>query len=389
MRYLASRTPRATPGRSGHFSSRFARTTLVAFALLLVGSPPAFAERVKDLAGIAGVRDNPLLGYGLVVGLDGTGDSTNQVNFTEQSLRSMLVQYGITVPPGTRLNPKNVAAVTISAVLPPFSKPGQQIDVTVSSLGNAKSLRGGTLLMSPLRGADGEVYAIAQGNLIVGGLGIEGADGSSLAINVPSVGRIPLGASVERAVPTPFADGEHIVFNLHDPDFTTARRLVDGINEALGSDEAEAIDAVSVAVRAPLGPSERVAFVGFLEELVIEPGESAGKVIVNSRTGTIVIGSHVTVGPAAVAHGSLVVRITENYSVSQPAPFSDGETVVVPDSGIEVAQEDGRLFELGRGTTLSDIVQAINDVGAAPGDLVAILEALRQAGALRAQLIVI
>jgi len=362
---------------------------LWALALLAAGVSPAFAERVKDLAGIAGVRDNPMLGYGLVVGLDGTGDSTGNAPFTEQSLRSMLVQYGITVPPGTRLQPKNVAAVTISAVLPPFAKPGQQIDVTVSSLGTAKSLRGGTLLMSPLRGADGEVYAIAQGNLVVGGLGVEGADGSSLAINVPSVGRVPGGATVERAVPTPFGSGDHVVFNLHDPDFTSARRLVDAINGALGSEEAEAIDAVSVAVRAPEGVSERVAFVSFLEELVIEPGEGAGKVIVNSRTGTIVIGSHVTVGPAAVAHGSLVVRITEDPQVSQPAPLAEGETVVVPDTAIEVAQEDARLFELGRGTTLSDIVQAINDVGAAPGDLVAILEALKQAGALRAQLIVI
>lgn len=370
-----------------------ARTgTLLAFmlpAMLLVASGEAHAERVKDLAGIAGVRDNPLLGYGLVVGLDGTGDSASAVTFTEQSLRSMLVQYGITIPPGTRLQPKNVAAVTISAVLPPFSKPGQQIDVTISSLGTAKSLRGGTLLMSPLRGADGEVYAVAQGNLVVGGLGVEGADGSTLAINVPSVGRIPRGASVERAVPTPFGNGEHVIFNLHEPDFTSARRLVDGINEALGTPEAEALDAVSVAVRAPAGASERVAFVSFLEELEIEPGESAGKVIVNSRTGTVVIGSHVTVGPAAVAHGSLVVRITESARVSQPAPLAEGETVVVPESRIEVTAEDSRLFELARGTTLSDVVQAINDVGAAPGDLVAILEALHQAGALRAQLIVI
>jgi len=362
---------------------------LALLAILLGASGLVHAERVKDLAGIAGVRDNPLLGYGLVVGLDGTGDSASQVTFTEQSLRSMLVQYGITIPPGTRLQPKNVAAVTISAILPPFAKPGQQIDVTVSSLGTAKSLRGGSLLMSPLRGADGEVYAVAQGNLVVGGLGVEGADGSTLAINVPSVGRIPRGASVERAVPTPFANGEHVIFNLHEPDFTSARRLVDGINEALGTPEAEALDAVSVAVRAPTGASARVAFVSFLEELEIVPGESAGKVIINSRTGTVVIGSHVTVGPAAVAHGSLVVRITESARVSQPAPLAEGETVVVPESRIEVTAEDSRLFELARGTTLSDVVQAINDVGAAPGDLVAILEALHQAGALRAQLIVI
>lgn len=349
----------------------------------------AHAERIKDLASIAGVRDNPLLGYGLVVGLDGTGDQTSQVSFTEQSLRSMLIQYGVTVPPSVKLQPKNVAAVSIHAVLPPFAKPGQKIDVTISSLGNSKSLRGGTLLMSPLRGANGEVYAIAQGNLAVGGLGLSGADGSSLAINVPSVGRIPGGASVERTVPNPFAETKQIVFNLHDPDFTTARRMVDAINNALGTTEAEALDAVSVAVRAPMDTSKRVAFVGYLEEIIIEPGEGAGKIIVNSRTGTIVIGNHVTVGPAAVTHGSLTVTISENPEVNQPQPFTDGVTAVVPNTDITVVQEDSRMFELKKGTTLSDIVQAINGVGAAPGDLVAILEALKQAGALRAQLIII
>jgi flagellar P-ring protein precursor FlgI len=361
----------------------------IVLPVLLAASIPLHAERIKDLASIAGVRDNPLLGYGLVVGLDGTGDQTSQVTFTEQSLRSMLTQYGVTVPPTVKLQPKNVAAVSIHAVLPPFAKPGQKIDITVSSLGNSKSLRGGTLLLSPLRGADGEVYAIAQGNLAVGGLGVSGADGSSLAINIPSVGRIPTGATVERAVPNPFATTKEIIFNLHEPDFTTARRLVDAINKALGITEAQAIDAVSVAVRAPADVSQRVAFVGYLEELEITPGQGAGKIIVNSRTGTIVIGSHVTVGPAAVTHGNLTVTINEEPQVSQPGPFSNGVTVAVPDSTIEVEQEDNRMFELGRGTTLSDIVQAINSVGAAPGDLVAILEALKQAGALRAQLIII
>ena len=368
--------------RATHWSKR------LGLCLLLI-CLPVQAERVKDIASIAGVRDNPLLGYGLVVGLDGTGDQTGSVSYTEQSLRSMLVQYGVTVPPGIRLQPKNVAAVSIHAVLPPFAKPGQKIDITASSLGNAKSLRGGTLLMSPLRGADGEVYAIAQGNLAVGGLGVSGADGSSIAINVPSVGRIPLGATVERIVPSGFADAEHIIINLHEPDFTTARRLVEEINEALGDGEANAIDAVSVAVTAPADPTQRVAFTGFLEELEIEPGEAAGKIIVNSRTGTIVIGSNVTVGPAAVTHGSLSVSISEDPSVSQPEPFSDGETVAVPNSDIRVTEEANRMFELGRGTTLADIVTAINSVGAAPGDLVAILEALKQAGALRAQLIII
>jgi flagellar P-ring protein precursor FlgI len=362
---------------------------LGSFCCLALLSSPARAERIKDLSSIAGVRDNPLLGYGLVVGLDGTGDQTSQVTFTEQSLRSMLIQYGVTVPPDIKLQPKNVAAVSIHAVLPPFSKPGQKIDVTASSLGNSKSLRGGTLLMSPLRGADGEVYAIAQGNLAVGGLGISGADGSSVAINVPSVGRIPNGASVERTVPSPFAESNVVIFNLHEPDFTTARRVVDAINLALGSDIAEAIDAVSISVRAPVDISKKVAFVGYLEEINVTPGEGAGKIIVNSRTGTIVIGNHVTVGPAAVTHGSLTVTIKENTQVSQPNPFTEGVTAEVPDTGITVTEDDTRMFELQRGTTLSEIVQAINGVGAAPGDLVAILEALKQAGALRAQLIII
>ncbi|MGQ7848504.1 flagellar basal body P-ring protein FlgI [Granulosicoccus sp. 3-233] len=374
------------------YCARRARTRSgLSLALLALFLPllcaPAHAERLKDLASVAGVRDNPLLGYGLVVGLDGTGDTTSP--FTEQSLRSMLVQYGVTVPPSVNISSKNVAAVSIHAVLPPFAKPGQKIDITASSLGNSKSLRGGTLLMSPLRGANGEVYAIAQGNLAVGGLGVSGADGSSIAINVPSVGRIPGGATVERAVPNPFADSRRVVFNLHDPDFTTARRAVEAINAALGTPEAEALDAVSVAVNAPMEVSKRVAFIGYLEELTIDPGEGAGKIIVNSRTGTIVIGSHVTVGPAAVTHGSLTVTIREDTQISQPEPFTDGVTAAVPDTEIDVVEEQSRMFELPRGTTLSDIVQAINSVGAAPGDLVAILEALKQAGALRAQLIII
>ena len=373
-----------------HLVGRIGRWLATSVCLgLMLAAPVTYAERIKDLASIAGVRDNPLLGYGLVVGLDGTGDQTSQITFTEQSLRSMLIQYGVTVPPSVKLQPKNVAAVSIHAVLPPFVKPGQKIDITVSSLGNSKSLRGGTLLMSPLRGANGEVYALAQGNLAVGGLGVSGADGSSLAINVPSVGRIPGGATVERAVPNPFAQGDEIVFNLHDPDFTTARRVVDAINAALGTEEAQAMDAVSVAVRAPEGTSQRVAFAGYLEEIRVQPGEAAGKIIVNSRTGTIVIGNNVTVGPAAVTHGSLTVTIKENTAVSQPLPFTDGVTAAVPDTQIAVTEEDSRMFELQRGTTLSEIVQAINGVGAAPGDLVAILEALKQAGALRAQLIII
>nr|MBO2514155.1 flagellar biosynthesis protein FlgI [Gammaproteobacteria bacterium] len=363
---------------------------LVALGALLAAAFAASAEeRVKDLASVAGVRSNQLVGYGLVVGLDGTGDQTTQAPFTTQSLRNMLAQLGVTIPPGTNLQLRNVAAVMVHADLPPFAKPGQTIDVTVSSIGNATSLRGGSLLMTPLRGADGQVYAIAQGNLVVGGFGVDGRDGSRVAVNVPSVGRIPSGATVEREVPTAFHLGDSIVLNLHRPDFTTARRLSDAINGSFGPETANAIDAASVRVRAPLDPSARVAFVSMLENMTIEPGAPPARVIVNARTGTIVMGGDVRVLPAAVSHGSLTVTITESFDVSQPPPFSDGVTVVTPRSDIEVEQGGSRMFPFGPGTTLEEIVQAVNGVGAAPGDLVAILEALHRAGALRAELIVI
>ncbi len=351
----------------------------------------ASAERIKDLASVAGVRKNQLAGYGLVVGLNGTGDQTTQTPFTVQSIINMLTQFGITIPPGVSLQLKNVAAVTIHADLPPFSKPGQTIDVTVASIGNAKSLRGGSLLMAPLRGADGNVYALAQGNLIVGGFGASGADGSSVTVNIPSAGRIPNGAIVERSVPNDFLTSEAIVLNLHVPDFTTANRLCAQINGALGAGSAEALDAVSVAVRAPADPMQRTAFISALENLQVEPGQVSAKVIINSRTGTVVIGANVRVTPAAVSHGSLVVTISERPFASQPvAPFSDaGETVVLPDSNVEVTQQQASMFLFESGTNLDEIVQAVNRVGAAPGDLVAILEALKQAGALRAELVVI
>lgn len=357
--------------------------------LFLLNVAPTYAERIKDLASVAGVRPNQLLGYGLVVGLDGTGDQASQTPYTSQSLRSMLRQYGISLPENLRLQPKNVAAVSIHATLPPFAKPGQTIDITVSSLGNAKSLRGGSLLMTTLRGADGQVYAVAQGDLAVGGLGVEGLDGSRVTVNVPSVGRIPNGATVEREVLTPFSQGKQIVLNLHTPDFTTAKRVEDAINRSAGASSARATDAVSVEVRAPLDPGQRVGFLAFLENLPVEAGEAAAKVIINSRTGTVVIGSHVRVNPAAVSHGSLTVTISEDPFVSQPAPLSEGVTTVVPDSGVQVQQNGERMFLFQPGVTLKEIVRAVNQVGAAPGDLVAILEALQQAGALRAQLIVI
>ncbi|MDJ0757817.1 MAG: flagellar basal body P-ring protein FlgI [Woeseiaceae bacterium] len=349
------------------------------------------AERVKDLASIAGVRENQLVGYGLVVGLNGTGDQTTQTPFTVQSIINMLTQFGVTIPAGVSLQLKNVAGVTVHAELPAFSKPGQKIDVTVASIGNAKSLRGGSLLMAPLRGADGNVYAVAQGNLVVGGFGASGNDGSSVTVNIPSAGRIPNGATVERSVSSDFYTRDSIILNLHVPDFTTANRMAKQINDTMGPDTAQAMDAVSISVRPPLQAKHRTSFVSMLENLEIEPGEVAAKVIVNSRTGTVVIGSNVTVTPAAVSHGSLVVTISERPFASQPqAPFSDaGETVVLPDSQVEITQEDGSMFLFEPGTSLNEIVQAVNRVGAAPGDLVAILEALKQAGALRAELVVI
>lgn len=345
-------------------------------------------ERVKDVASVSGVRDNQLIGYGLVVGLDGTGDQTTQTPFTVQSLNNMLGQLGLTPDAG---NPqlRNVAAVMVTAELPPFAKAGQRIDITVSSMGNATSLRGGTLLMTPLKGADGQTYSIAQGNLIVGGFGAEGTDGSRITVNVPSVGRIPNGATVEREVPTAFAQGDHVTLNLNRPDFTTANRLVQTVNDTFGHGVAHALDGSSVRVRAPANPDHRVGFVAELENLPIERGTPPARVIVNSRTGTVVIGSSVQVTPAAVSHGSLTVTISEAPQVVQPAPFGGGETAIQPDTDIAIEEGDNTMFLFDPGTSLDEIVRAVNNVGAAPGDLVAILEALREAGALRAELVVI
>ncbi len=358
-------------------------------ALFMLLAATASAERVKDLASVQGVRSNQLVGYGLVVGLAGTGDQTSQAPFTIQSIKNMLVRYGVTIPANTNPQLKNVAAVTVHADLPAFAKSGQAIDVTVSSIGNAGSLRGGSLIMTPLRGADGEVYAIAQGSLVVGGFGVAGKDGSSIAVNVPSAGRIPNGASVEREVPNGFAAEPFVMLNLHSPDFTTSARLAEGINKLLGQGTAQSVDSVSVKVAAPADASQRTAYLATLEAIEIEPGDAPARVIVNSRTGTVVIGSHVRVMPAAVSHGSLTVTITERASVSQPNEFGRGDTVVVPQSSITVSQPPARMFVFDAGVDLNDIVRAVNQVGAAPGDLVAILEALKESGALRAELIVI
>lgn len=358
----------------------------IAIALVLSFSSNAMAERLKDISSISGVRSNPVVGYGLVVGLDGTGEQTT---YTAQSFKSMLQRFGITIPEGQTPKFKNVAAVAVHAQLPPYAKPGQTIDITVSSLGEAKSLRGGSLLMTPLRGVDGNVYAIAQGNLVVGGFGAEGNDGSKVTINIPTAGRVPNGAIVERQSPTAFGDGDNITLNLHVPDFTTAKRVVDQVNKLLGPTAARALDAGSIEIGAPRDPSERVVFMSVVENLTTDPGEPPAKIVINSRTGTIVIGNHVRVREAAVAHGNLVVTVSERNQVSQPNAFADGNTVVTPQSSINVQQHDARMFLFPRGVTLEQLVRAVNAVGVAPGDLMAILEALKQSGALQAELVVI
>jgi flagellar P-ring protein FlgI len=366
------------------------KVLVLAFGILAGASVTAHAERIKDLATVSGVRTNQLVGYGLVVGLDGTGDQTSQAPFTIQSITNMLARFGVPIPAGTNPQLKNVAAVTVTAELPAFAKSGQTIDVTVGSIGNASSLRGGSLLMTPLRGVDGQVYAFAQGSMVVSGFGISGKDGSKISVNVPSAGRIPNGASVEREVPVKFGGDGHLVFNLNTPDFTTASRVVNAINKILGAGTADALDAVSIRVAAPEDANQRTAYLATLEAIDVEPGDPPARVIINSRTGTVVISSHVRVMAAAVAHGSLSVTITERDQVSQPNPFTQVQSATVtPKSTISVKEGDARMFVFQAGVNLDEIVRAVNQVGAAPSDLVAILEALQQAGALRAEMIVI
>ncbi|TWX69548.1 flagellar basal body P-ring protein FlgI [Colwellia demingiae] len=343
------------------------------------------AQRIKDLADVAGVRSNQLIGYGLVVGLPGTGE---QSPFTEQSFKTMLSNFGITMPDNLKPKIKNVAAVAVHAELSAFTKPGQTIDVTVSSMGSAQSLRGGTLIQTILMGIDGNAYAVAQGSLIVSGLGAQGLDGSQVLVNIPTVGRIANGGIVEREVKSPFSSGDHITFNLRHSDFTTAKLLSDTINELIEG-SAKALDATSVRVRAPRDISDRVSFLSVLENLEFEPASPAAKIIVNSRTGTIVIGSEVTLLAAAITHGGITVTINEIQDVSQPNAFSEGETVVTNQSDINVSNSDARMFVFKPGVTLETLVRAINEVGAGPGDVMAILEALDQAGAIRGELVII
>ncbi|WP_310495991.1 flagellar basal body P-ring protein FlgI [Sandarakinorhabdus sp.] len=363
---------------------------LVIFAagwISLFAAAPSQAERIKDIARFSGVRSNALTGYGIVVGLSGTGDQN--LEFTIQSLKSAAARLGVLLPPGINPQLKNAAAVMITAELPPFAKPGQRIDVTVSALGQAKSLRGGTLLMSPMQGADGEVYALAQGNLAVGGFGAEGKDGSKIVVGTPSSGRVPGGASVERAVASPFAAPGPLMLDLNEPDFGAARAVADAINSSIGSETARAEDGISIRINAPDEAPRRIALAARIEALDVALGAPPARVIVNARTGTVVIGGEVRILPAAVAHGSLTVRVTENQGVSQPGPLARGQTVVTQQSGLEAAESPTRMNLFAPGARLGDIVDAVNALGAAPGDLVAILEALKAAGALRAELIVI
>ena len=361
----------------------------------VIGSASALADRLKDMTSIAGVRSNQLVGYGVVVGLAGTGDGSS--GLTLQSLQSMVSQFGL-VTDSANLNAKNVASVMVTAEMPAFMKPGQRLDITVSTIGGAKSLRGGTLLMTPMLGADGETYAVAQGNLVVGGLGVAGNDGSSVIVNIPTVGRIPRGASIEKMVDTPFQTNDNVLLNLHQSDFSTAMRVADAVNEVFGPDVAVPLDASTIKVRAPVDPSQKVSFVSLLENIEVEPARPSAKVIVNSRTGTIVIGGDVRVTPSVVTHGSLTVRINEDKEVTQTntitqnqqgAVVAPGQAQVNDDTEIVIEQEPARAFIFDPGVELSDVVDAVNAVGASPADLVAILEALREAGSLRAEIIVI
>ena len=362
---------------------------------LLFSSSVVYSDRLKDLTSIAGVRNNQLVGYGIVVGLAGTGDGN--IGLTLQSMQSMVSRFGL-VTDVSGLDAKNTAAVMVTAEMTPFVKPGQQINVTVSTLGKSKSLRGGTLLMTPLLGADGETYAIAQGNMVVGGLGVSGNDGSSVIVNIPTVGTIPRGATVERLIDNPFLTSENIILNLNQGDFSTALAVSESINEIFGPDVSVPLDASSIKIRAPLDPSQKVAFVSLLENIEVEPARPKAKVIINARTGTIVIGGDVRITPAAVTHGKLTVRVNESQNITptQNVIATDdqivatpGGAVATPETEADVEEQVARSFVFDPGVELATIVDAINDVGATASDLVAILEALREAGSLRAELIII
>ncbi|MCV2354981.1 flagellar basal body P-ring protein FlgI [Paucibacter sp. B2R-40] len=363
-------------------------TALLLISILLGWPHPAQAARIKEVASVQGVRSNALTGYGLVVGLDGTGDQTTQSPYTGQSLSAMLQQFGVTLPPGVTIQPKNVAAVMVTAQLPAFAQPGQQIDITVASIGNSKSLRGGTLISTPLRGADGQVYAMAQGNLIIAGAGAS-AGGSKVTVNHLSAGRIPAGALVERSVATPLQNSDFIQLDLNSIDFTTARAVARAINKAKGAGVAQAVDGRVVRVRAPMDADERVNFMADMENLTFELSEPAARIIINARTGSVVINQAVTLAACAVAHGSLSVTISSTPVISQPNALSGGQTVVSEKTDIAIKQEPGNLIQLPAGAKLADVVKALNSLGATPQDLLAILQAMKSSGALNAELEVI
>ncbi|MDG5974753.1 flagellar basal body P-ring protein [Hydrogenophaga taeniospiralis CCUG 15921] len=365
-------------------------STLLLVGAVLLGWPaPAQAIRIKEIAAVQGVRSNQLTGFGLVVGLDGTGDQTTQMPYTAQGLNNYLQQLGLTLPADGKMQLKNVAAVLVTAQLPAFAQPGQMIDVTVSSVGNAKSLRGGTLITTPLKGADGEIYALAQGNLLVGGAGAA-AGGSKVQINHLSAGRIPSGAQVERSVPTPFALGNTIDLGLNSADFLTARRVAEAVNARMGAGTASAVDGRVVRLLAPANTDARVRFLAEVEELQLEATVPAARVIINTRTGSIVMNQAVTLGPCAVAHGNLSVSISSTPVISQPNPLSTGgQTVVTEKTDIQISQDNGSLIEMNAAPQLSDLVRMLNGLGATPQDLLAILQAIKAAGAMNAELEVI
>ncbi len=367
---------------------------LVSLVLVLTGSlavGAAQVSRIKELAGVQGVRSNALTGFGLVVGLDGTGDQTSQMPYTSQGLNNYLQQLGITLPASAlaQLQVKNVAAVLVTAQLGPFARPGQMIDVNVSSLGNSKSLKGGMLISTPLRGVDGEIYALAQGSLVVGGAGAA-QGGSKVQINHLSAGRIPNGAQVERSVPHPFQTGAVIDLDLNTSDFQTAHRVAQAVNLRFGPTVARALDARTVQIQAPMDASERVSFMAEIEELSIDTAVPAARVVINARTGSIVLNQSVTLGACAVAHGNLSISISSTPVISQPnALSSGGQTVVTEKTSIQIRQEPGVLIQVPPAPQLSDVIRALNALGATPQDLLAILQAIKSAGALNAELEVI
>jgi flagellar P-ring protein precursor FlgI len=365
-----------------------ALTALLAAAVLSQPLHAATVARVKEVASVQGVRSNPLQGLGLVIGLDGTGDQTTQAPFTAQSLGAMLQQMGVTLPPGASVQSKNIAAVMVTAQLPAFAQPGQPIDVAVASIGNAKSLRGGTLIATPLKGADGQIYALAQGNLIVGGAGAA-AGGSKVQINHLAAGRIPEGATVERSVPTPLNQGDTIRLDLNSVDFATARAVARTINEAKGEGTAHALDGRVVRVKVPADSNARVGFLADIENLPVTLEQRAARIVLNARTGSVVLNDAVTLGPVAVAHGSLSVTISSTPQVSQPNPLSPGQTVTTEKTDIAITQQGGALIQLPAGAKLADVVKALNALGATPQDLLAILQAMKSAGALNAEIEVI